>query len=84
MTGIAKAEKVCAELRHAMHVGDCATIERKLNDVLRSPDTPAKSYIRGYWMASRRFSSRNGINDATILRHTAVDGWVCFHVDADN
>lgn len=84
MSNINDAKKACKQLQQAMHVCDCAKIERELNNTVRSPNTAAKSYIHGYWVASRRFSSRNGMDDTALLRYSAVGGWKCFNVDSDN
>ena len=84
MSGITDAINACHKLKDAMTHGDVDKVNKVLNEQVRSPNTEAKGYVRGYWMASRRFCTDAGLHNTPILKVTQLGQWHCYRIDDPN
>lgn len=84
MSNINDAKIACHGLLSALRACDCKTVEVILNSQVRNPTTEAKSYVKGYWMASTHYMPKSALEDGPILSHNTINGWRCFKANNAN
>lgn len=84
MSNISDAKIACHGLIPAFRKGDCKVVETILNSQVKNPTSEAKSYVKGYWMASTRYMPESVIEAGPMLTHNTIHGWRCFKANDAN